>query len=534
MTPGRGLALLAVACALVLALGAQGSPAQSGVDVQITVAVTNGNGVTALKTSQGDEISEHRIAYSWSGTLDFSGVPETGDFNVEGDASGKASWTVDSRRTVAGDAAPTCHAVVTNADGDLGARLIRSNGQLSIEVLGEFPDDSCASHSQTLVYPGLLFRIFQPDAETVQPLRIPLPESALKGTALSPSVPDYADHYAYTLEEDGTGLDATDSAQVRVASECLEGASCGHSVILEDDRNAEPPAEPAKPLADVLVQVSGSGSVSAADIRCGVAGVACYAQVTPGTTVSLRASASHGHRFVGWTGACSGRRPVCTVAASDATSVGASFVPARGRAVHVSLARASLSVRWLRSVGTGSLVARGAVGRRATLRVQLLRPEGARLLGRTVRVRRGAFSLRAALASSAAKVLPGGYVISLTGTSGGARLPLQLRAVSLPAPPEGVVRAAFMSTSRGGSPEQSVPAGTHELWATFRFAAQPTASPLEVSWYQDGRLIGAKTKNSRPSVETGIRAPAGLPSGRYRVDLTAGARIVDELSVTIG
>jgi hypothetical protein len=156
------------------------------------------------------------------------------------------------------------------------------------------------------------------------------------------------------------------------------------------------------------------------------------------------------------------------------------------------------------------------------------------LLGRTLRVRRGTFSLRAALAPSEAKLLPGGYVVSLTGTSGGARLPLQLRAVTLPAPPEGVVREAFLSASRGGAPEQSIPAGTHELWATFRFAAQPTASPLGAAWYQDGRLVGAKAKSNRPSVETGIRAPAGLPPGRYRVVLTAGGRIADELSVTIG
>src|SRR5438552_7068119 len=146
MTPRRGLGLVAVACAVALTLGAQGSPAQTGIDLEITVMVANGSGRTVLETSQGHQISEHRIAYSWAATFDFGGVPETGDFSVEGDGAGKASWTADSRRTVAGDTAPTCHAVVTDAEGDLGAQLVRSNGKLAIEVLGEFPDDSCASH----------------------------------------------------------------------------------------------------------------------------------------------------------------------------------------------------------------------------------------------------------------------------------------------------------------------------------------------------------------------------------------------------
>jgi hypothetical protein len=223
------------------------------------------------------------------------------------------------------------------------------------------------------------------------------------------------------------------------------------------------------------------------------------------------------------------------VPAGGLTSVGASFAPERGQAVRTSLAQPSFSVRWLQSVGSGSLVARGSVARRATVHLQLRGPDGVRVLGRTLRVRRGGFSLRARLASGGgARLVPGGYVVSLSGTSGRARLPLQLRAVSLPAPPEGVVRAAYLSTSRGGPAARSIPADTHELWATFEFAAQPTATPLEVSWYQDGRLVGTRTKSNRPSVETGIRAPAGLPAGSYRVVLSAGGRIAEELTGRIG
>ena len=553
MARGRVLlALTTLLLALALATGGQAVPARpAGVDLAVTVTVSNGNARTVLRTPQGSEITDHRIApYSWMATFDFAGIPEQGDFTLEGTGSGKASWTADSSRTVSvGDQTPACHAVVVDADGQLGAQLVRANGQLAFEVSGEFSGDECEPHSPYLVFPELLFRIFRPDAQSVEPLRIALQESALKGSTLTPALPEYDDHYEYTVEEDGDALVATNAAEVHVTTECRAGSACGRAVTLTDDRFPEPPPEPPQPVGRVLVQVSGNGSVATvapralqderqvAQINCGIRGYTCYAEAQPGGQVTMRATPGAGQRFQRWSGACTGGNPVCTVAAQAATSVGAVFGSAKGGTVAASLAPPRISVRWLRSVGKGTLVASGSLGTPGTVRLQLRRARGGPLLTKILHARAGTFTVRAALArgrlAGGATLLPGGFVVSLTGSARGWRLPLQIRTLSVAAPAEGVVRRAFLSTTRGGPPVRRLRHGVREVWATFQLAAQPTAVPVTVSCYAKGRLLGTRTKSNRPVLETGIGAPAGLTAGSYRVDLKAGGRVVQRLNVRL-
>ena len=62
--------------------------------------------------------------------------------------------------------------------------------------------------------------------------------------------------------------------------------------------------------------------VSGSSTGCGVD----YAGVTPATTVSLMATAASGSTFIGWSGACSGTTPTCSVGMTAAQSVTANFV----------------------------------------------------------------------------------------------------------------------------------------------------------------------------------------------------------------
>jgi len=75
----------------------------------------------------------------------------------------------------------------------------------------------------------------------------------------------------------------------------------------------------------LIVAKTGTGTVSAPTpkISCGNA---CSAFTLNGSAVSLTANPG-GNVFTGWTGACSGTQPTCTVTVNGLMNVGASFLP---------------------------------------------------------------------------------------------------------------------------------------------------------------------------------------------------------------
>ena len=316
----------------------------------------------------------------------------------------------------------------------------------------------------------------------------------------------------------------------------------------------EPPPAPPPQTAPVTVNVTNNGSVvtvgSAAarrtsdgigqPIRCGLKGTKCESDAPQGSKIEMKAQPGSGYRFGGWTGACSGASPVCSVTATAATTVGATFAPARpaARRVSAKLAGVRIKARFVQSVGQGTLQARGSVSAPASLRLQLRRPGGGPLLTRRLRIPGGPFALRATLKkgtlANGAVLLPGGFVLSLTGNARGTSVPLQMRTVYLQSPREGVVRRTHVSASSSGPAVATLPAGAKEAWAVFDFASQPTAGPLTVSWYQpSGALLGTREKSNRPSIETGIGSGTGLASGTWRVELAAGGRVVKKLNVRV-
>ena len=162
----------------------------------------------------------------------------------------------------------------------------------------------------------------------------------------------------------------------------------------------------------------------------------------------------------------------------------------------------------------------------------------ARALVGQVPVDAGAFTRRArllpGLLPSGARLLPGAFVVVVRARSGGQELPLQLRAVVLRPPVEGVVRQSFPSGGRTAVPTP-VPTGATTAYARFRMAVQPARGRrLTVSWYwPDGRLLGTVPKANRPQIVTFIRAVIPLPTGAWKVTLRAGRTIVKEQLVRI-
>ncbi|GAB4214455.1 MAG: hypothetical protein OHK0022_53040 [Roseiflexaceae bacterium] len=67
---------------------------------------------------------------------------------------------------------------------------------------------------------------------------------------------------------------------------------------------------------------TGSGTVSGGGINCGSV---CSASHASGTSVTLTATAASGSAFVGWSGACAGTSPTCTVVLDSNKAVTANF-----------------------------------------------------------------------------------------------------------------------------------------------------------------------------------------------------------------
>jgi len=322
-----------------------------------------------------------------------------------------------------------------------------------------------------------------------------------------------------------------------------------------DTASTEPPAEPPQPVGRVLVQVAGNGTVvrtgsarglaglldgppGVGQIDCGTKSYECYEETSPGAQIGMRATPDPGYQFAGWSGACSGKDPTCTVAASAASNASATFVPAKRPPAKLSLRAPGLSARWKASVGTGTLLLRGSLTAAARLRVELRRPQGAPLLVRSLARKPGGFSVPVRLPArlaGGAHLLPGGFVVVVRGTAKGTSLPFALRTVALSGPAEGVVRDTSLSASQGGASIPRLEHGATQAWVSFQFATQPRRGPITVTWHQpNGRTLGKRQKNNRPVISTGIGAAGGLAPGSYRVDLAAGGHIVRRAVARIG
>ena len=209
-----------------------------------------------------------------------------------------------------------------------------------------------------------------------------------------------------------------------------------------------------------------------------------------------------------------------------------------GAAIALNVLSPNFSVRWAQGVGNGTLVVRGSVARRSRLVLQVRRPGGGPLLFKYLTAS-GSFSQTMSLSPTVlppgAKLFPGGFVVSVTGTSGGFQLPLQLRSVVLRSPSEGVVRHAFSSASRESGAQSRFPRGTKEVWANFRFATQPLRRlPVTVTWYRpNGSKLGTVTKANRPEVESFMAFGPGLPSGLWTAELAPVGGAAKRLAVRI-
>jgi hypothetical protein len=287
----------------------------------------------------------------------------------------------------------------------------------------------------------------------------------------------------------------------------------------------------------LTVTRSGRGSVTSAPagITCGTT---CAKTFTAGTSVTLTATPEPDFPFIGWSGACSGATPTCTVVVNAATSVSAQFAVGK-----VDGLAGSFPGRWRRSLFSGSLavdgVATGALQLQGTLHfvgktpaspIRLTLPPDKSF---SFSAQEGSFRQLVPLPSTG--YFPGDYALSVTGTSGGVPIAPRSATFKMAAPKEGVVWKAWVSTGTGKVVTRA-PRKTERLVARFVYAAKPfIGSRVTTSWLLGSRPLGTvKRIRWKPIVVSEVQSPGGLPNGFYTCELRARGIVVYRVTARIG
>ena len=254
---------------------------------------------------------------------------------------------------------------------------------------------------------------------------------------------------------------------------------------------------------DLTVTVTGHGVVTGGGISCGNGKATCLAKVKQDSTIGLTATPGSGATFAGWSGACSGTTPTCTLQMDAAKKVSATFRGARApAAAHAAL----------RSVGQ-PIVRRTSSGYEVTLRYTSTRRGKARI--RALRAGRleSALTFNAAAGRAIAGPIPvaksGFYSFELHLGANTLRWTACLGRCGEHASPDP------FTLTRG--PATAVDAGA--LWSLTLHFRSNAAAGVVVRVYRGKQLA----REVRFPVHAGPALPGALllSPGNYRIELTA-------------
>ena len=109
--------------------------------------------------------------------------------------------------------------------------------------------------------------------------------------------------------------------------------------------------------------------------------------------------------------------------------------------------------------------------------------------------------------------------------------------VTIAAPPQGILRRAFVSSLPNGPAATVFPRTTRQLYCTFEMAVLPAkgrANVLSTTWRVPGRTLGRVSKPRTRRV-SGVVARSGrlFPAGRYTCTLRSGRIVVGSIGARI-
>jgi methionine-rich copper-binding protein CopC len=218
------------------------------------------------------------------------------------------------------------------------------------------------------------------------------------------------------------------------------------------------------------------------------------------------------------------------LAAPAAARVAESAVPARADAT-VTLSAVGVDANWKESWLTATLTFSGSVDAPASLTafVKPANKPGNVAAKTTLSVpAAGAFTGQLRLPP---RLLPGVYRLRVDP---GDSAPVDAD-FKVPAPPEGVVDKAGVSTAKGGRLVDRLQGTTPVIWARFHFVVAPQTKTIEISWYTPSfRFIGKVKRQYKPTVDTFLRNTTGrLQPGVWYAIAKVGGVVVKRTRLRI-
>jgi PKD repeat protein len=131
------------------------------------------------------------------------------------------------------------------------------------------------------------------------------------------------------------------------------------------------------------------------------------------------------------------------------------------------------------------------------------------------------------------RLLPGRYLVRLTGTSNGAAIVPATRTITVPAPKEGVVSSAFLTPRKNGQPRTSVAGFQSSLFAYITFASRPKGA-VQVAWFgPKGERYASSGPYRGKRLEFYYKLKTGLSHGTWRVVVSSRGRISATLAIKL-
>ena len=130
---------------------------------------------------------------------------------------------------------------------------------------------------------------------------------------------------------------------------------------------------------------------------------------------------------------------------------------------------------------------------------------------------------------------PGTYLLSVSGMSGGEKLALVEKTLTLAAPEEGIVDRSWVSRTKRGRAVRRVKGPVKQLFATFRFAVPPTGvRSVRLVWRTPQfNFVGEVRKRYSKKITTFVKSGAPLPKGTWYCLLTVNEIVTKRVAVRV-